>query len=53
MFNKLEQARETIDEDIINEPHNGQKYSGYRSKVKSTLHNNKRTINSTHNLIEQ
>lgn len=49
IFNKLEQTRETIDEDIINEKN---QRSIYRTKVKSTLHNNKRTINSTQNLIE-
>ena len=53
MFNKLERTRETIDEDIISEPHSGQKYSTYRAKVKTVLHNNKRTINSTQNLIEE
>ena len=38
--------------DDLNESDTNRKYSKYRAKVKSTLHTNKNTINSTQRILD-
>ena len=49
--NRLKEMQDALDEDI-NEEDTSKKISKYRAKVKTTLHTNKNTINSTHRLLD-